>query len=311
MTGFRARQALAASLVAPALATLVLTVLALAIPALTCLGAAAKAQTAPPVTLSASLTPNRLGGRTTIGFQLTVGDVEGLVPPPLVGLAVSYPMEIGLGLSELGLDECSAATLEASGPVDCPQNSVMGYGKALSAIAFGPNRVVENTPITIFRGPNEGEHTALLFYATGPSPVKAHLVAQGLLLPTEGPFGGRVTIALPLVPSLPEAQYLSIVKLSATIGPKGVSYVEEAEGRAYTYVPKGFLMPDTCPRGGFQFGATLTFEDGKTASAHTLVGCHADRRRRKRAGEHPTRQRRGQPARSSGSAGQARFGWAV
>lgn len=255
--------------------------LAFVIPVLGGLGTAAEAQTAPHVTLRASLTPNRLGGRTTIGFALSVGDVGGVVPPPVVGLTVRYPQEIGLGLSELGLDECSVATLEASGPVDCPQNSVMGYGKALSAIAFGPNRVVENTPITIFRGPDEGEHTALLFYATGPSPVNAHLVADGVLLPTEGPFGGRVTIALPLVPSLPEAQYLSVVKLSSTIGPKGISYVEEAEGRPYTYVPKGFLMPDTCPRGGFQFGATLTFEDGRTASAHTMVGCQKDRRRRK------------------------------
>jgi hypothetical protein len=277
MSGFRARHAPAASFTA-----LALTVLALA-----CLGAAARAQAAPLVTLGASLTPDRLGGRTTIGFQLNVGDLDGRVPPPLVGLTVSYPREIGLGLSELGLDECTAAVLEASGPVGCPQNSVMGYGKALSAIAFGPNRVAENTPITIFRGSNQDEHTALLFYATGPSPVKAHLVAQGLLLPTEGPFGGRVTIALPLVPSLPEAQYLSIVKLSSSIGPKGITYVEEAEGRPYTYVPKGFLMPDRCPRGGFQFGATLTFEDGTTASAHTTVRCHEARRRRKKARHGP------------------------
>jgi hypothetical protein len=32
-------------------------------------------------------------------------------------------------------------------------------------------------------------------------------------------------------------------------------------------------LPTTCPHGGFQFAAQLTFLDGSTATAHTAVPC--------------------------------------
>lgn len=234
------------------------------------------------VRLSATLTPERLGQGTTIGFGFRVSTPSGRLPPPLVAINVSYPQNIGIGLSGLGVASCSQGTLETSGAGACPPNSVMGYGRSLAEIRIGPELVRETTPITILRGPDQEGHISLLLYATGPRPVDAQLVAPGLLLPASAPFGGSVTISVPLVPSIPGAPDIAIVALSSTLGPQGVTYFEQAAGNTLAYQPRGFLLPSSCPRGGFPFSAELTFQDGSHASARTAVPCPGHRRGHRR-----------------------------
>jgi hypothetical protein len=105
------------------------------------------------------------------------------------------------------------------------------------------------------------------------SPVLAQLVLSSQLLPARAPFGGLVKVNVPLVPSLPDGPDVSVVQLAATLGPEHLTYTEKVHGRTVTYVPKGILLPDRCPRGGFPFAATLGFVDGSRASAHTAVPC--------------------------------------
>jgi hypothetical protein len=235
---------------------------------------------APKATLGGTFTPERLGQRTTLYFSFSFSAPPGQVPPPLTQVELSYPDNLGIGLSGLGLATCTAQVLEASSPAGCPPNSVMGYGEALTGIVLGSETVTEVAPITILRTPDQGGHFSLLFYAEGTTPVDTRILFPGLLLPASAPFGGRVSIGVPLVPTLPGAPYISVIQLHATLGPHKVTYYEQANGRTLAYQPLGILLPVACPRAGFPFAAQFSFLDGSLATAHTEVPCPARLARR-------------------------------
>lgn len=232
-------------------------------------------------TLTASFAPLQLGGRTTLDFGFAFSAQVREVPPPLTEIQLRYPNNLGIGLSGLGLAVCSAHTLEASGPGGCPPNAVMGYGVAYTGIVLGTTPVAENAPITILRAPDQEGRLTLLFYAEGTAPVETKIVFPGLLLPARSPFGGLVSIGIPLVPTLPGAPYISVIHLRATIGPQRVTYYERVGGLTLAYKPRGILLPSNCPRGGFPFAGRFGFADGSFASAHTTVPCPDPGGRRK------------------------------
>lgn len=229
------------------------------------------------VRLTATLTPELLGHETTVGFGFRIATPADHVPPPLTGVVVRYPIGLSLGLSELGLATCTARTLATAGPESCPANSVMGYGTALAEIPIGPTIYEETTQLTIVRAPNHNGGLALLIYANGQTPVSAHIVFGSVLLPAAPPFGGRLDLSIPLVPSLPEAPDVAVVRLNATLGPKHLHYHERIHGRIINYEPKGIPLANTCPHSGFRFTAKFAFLDGSHAAASTTVPCPGSR----------------------------------
>ncbi len=233
----------------------------------------ASALAATPAKLSATFVPERLDKRTTLDFGFAFSAPTGQVPPPLTEIELRYPNNLGIALSGLGLEDCGTSTLEASGPAGCPANSVMGFGQAYVGIVLGTTTITETTPITILRAPDQEGHLAVLFYAEGSTPVATHIIFAGILLPASAPFGGLVSIGVPLVPTLPGAPNISVIHLRATIGPRGVTYYESRAGLTLAYRPRGILLPKTCPRAGFQFAARFTFEEGSYALAHTSAPC--------------------------------------
>jgi hypothetical protein len=239
---------------------------------------ATTARAAPTARLSASFTPERLGQRTTLSFAFAISTTDGRVPPALTEIELSYPNYLGIALSGLGLATCTEEALQASGPAGCPANSVMGYGAALAEISLGPAVVGESAPLTILRAPDREGHFALLFDAVGTAPLNAQVVFAGTLLSAPAPFGGSVSIEVPLVASLPGAPDVAVVQLHATIGPLGVIYYEQLAGRTLAYRPPGVLLPDSCPRGGFPFAVELSFADGSRTSVGTAVPCPTRRR---------------------------------
>jgi hypothetical protein len=241
------------------------------------------AEAAPMAKLSASFIPERLGGTTTLEFAFAFTPPAGQVPPPLTQIQLRYPDNLGLGLSGLGLATCAPKALEASGPSGCPPDSVMGYGAAITGIVLGSTIISESAPITILRTENQGGHIAVLFSAEGTTPVDTRILFPGILLPAPSPFGGQVSVGIPLVPTLPGAPYISVISLRATIGPKKVTYYENAGGRTLAYTPKGILLPKTCPPRGFPFSAQFGFNDGSTARARSAIACPAQAARRHQA----------------------------
>jgi hypothetical protein len=240
------------------------------------------ASTAPTASLSAAFEPERLGRRTTLAFGFRILGAAGTVAPALTGVSLSYPNNLGIALSGLGLATCTASQLEASGVAGCQENSIMGFGNATAEISLGSDVVGEPIPITILRAPDEEGHISLLFDAVGSTPLNTNAVFAGALLPASPPYGGMVSIDVPLIASLPGAPDVSIVRLRATLGPSGVTYFKPLEGRTIVYQPPGILLPPTCPKGGFPFAAQFSFVDGSHASARTTEPCPARAARRGR-----------------------------
>jgi hypothetical protein len=230
-------------------------------------------------TLSAAFSPLRLGRRTTLDFGFSFSAPASQLPPPLTQIELLYPNNLGIALNNLGLETCTEQVLEDSGLPGCPANSVMGYGVVLTGVVIGSTRVSETAPITILRAPDQQSRIALLFFSEGTKPVSTTVIFSGLLLPALTPFGGRVNIGVPLVPTLPGAPDISVVHLQATLGPKGVTYYEKAGGLTLAFHPRGILLPPACPRRGLQFAASFAFADGTHASASTAVHCPRPRRR--------------------------------
>jgi hypothetical protein len=233
------------------------------------------------VRLQATFTPERLGHDTTVGFAFQIAASGNQVPSPLTGIEVSYPVDLGFALSELGLARCSAGALEAFGPQGCPANSLMGYGTALAEIAIGPSILRETVRVIVFRTTDHRGHLALLIYASGATPVSAEIVFPAVVFPAVAPFGGRLDMAIPLVPSLPEAPDVAVVQFTSTLGPQHLHYHERIHGRVVSFQPRGIPLPTSCPPGGFPFSAKFRFLDGSHAVAHTTVPCpHRMSRRR-------------------------------
>jgi hypothetical protein len=240
---------------------------------LLCVCLPAPAQAGTTAELKATFVPERLGGRSTLDFGFAFSAPAGEVPPPLTQIELRYPSNLGIALSGLGLAVCSPQTLEAAGPSGCPPDSVMGRGEALTGIVLGTTPITESAPITVLRTPDEQGHLAVLFSAEGTTPVDTRIVFPGLLLPASAPFGGVVSIGVPLVPTLPGAPYISVIRLHATIGPRNVTYYEQASGRTLAYQPRGILLPRDCPPRGFPFAARFSFLGGSVADASTAVRC--------------------------------------
>ena len=245
----------------------------LAVLALVIGGLPSSASAAPTVALKAALTPERLGGTTTIKFAFAVSYASSEAPAPLTAINLRYPAHLGIATSGLGLSTCQTATLQTQGPPGCPTNSLMGYGSGLVVVPFGPQMIYEPVRLTTFMAPLQDGNLALLFDAIGETPVSAELIFHGVVLPAHKPFGGDLTATVPLVPTWPEASDAILSRFDTTLGPEHITYWEYSKGQRIPYHPRGIRLPRRCPRNGFPFRATLTFDGGAQASAHTVVPC--------------------------------------
>jgi hypothetical protein len=231
------------------------------------------ATAAPSVKLAASFSPERLGKGTTIRIGFHVTYPSGEAPRAATGIQFFLPPGLGIATSELGLENCLPARLEELGRAGCPPNSLMGHGSATTAVPFGPHFVTERTSVTLFSGPVQGSDPQLLFVTVGEYPVIAEIAFSALVLPAGPRFGGVIETRLPLVPSVPYGPDIALLGLQTTIGPAGITYHEDIDGRTVNFHPRGILLPKSCPRGGFPFAVSLSFSDGSGASASATVPC--------------------------------------
>ena len=248
---------------------------ALLVPALCASIAAPPARAAPAhtATLTAAFLPERLGAGTTIGFSLKIATAPEQALSPLTGLELLIPAGLSIATSDLGLETCTPTRLEHDGLGGCPPDSLMGRGIAAAKVPFGSAFVTERAPIALFSGPLRDGRPQLLFFAEGEYPVLANIFLTAVVAPATAPYGGRLTIEPPLVPSLPGGPDVALVELNATLGARGITYTERAHGHTVRFHPRGILLPARCPRTGFAFAAHLRFQDQTTATAGTTVPC--------------------------------------
>ncbi len=228
--------------------------------------------------MNAAFSPNRLGASTTIKLGFDVGSTAS----PLVGVELHLPSGVTSGFNQLGVDTCDAEQLQASGPSACPRNSVVGRGRGAVSVPVGLDQILEPLAISIFMAPAVEEQTSMLFYVDGTDPVISQLVFHSSMLGDEPPFGAEITTEVPEVPGLPGSPPAALVSMQTELGPRGLRYTKQVNGKTVSFSPEGFDVPPSCPSAGFPFASTFTFANGVRESATTRVPCPKRRRSTKR-----------------------------
>jgi hypothetical protein len=234
---------------------------------------AASALAVPKVTLHVGFNPERLGQSTTLNLRIQVAPGSEPIPPPLVRAELRYPAGLDVQLSGLGIEACTAATLETAGIQACPVDSIMGEGQAIAEFLIAHHIVREVAAMTAVRTTEQEGHLTMLLYLYDETAVSAQLILNTQLLPAGGPFAGLVNIQIPLLHSLPETPDVSVSEIQLGLGPETLTYTEQVAGKITHYIPEGIALPKRCPRGGFPFAVTLGFAGGSRASATGKVPC--------------------------------------
>lgn len=224
-------------------------------------------------TLNVALVPEQLGSGTTIEFGFTIAGKHGSLPPPVTTMTLLYPHDFGILTSGLGLASCTTAALEALGTSGCPSRSLMGYGTATGALQVGNEIVDEEAVTAVFLAPFDNGEVALSFFLDARTPLQVEGVFQGFLQPATPPYGGALTINVPLIESFPDGPDVALVKLRSTIGPLGVTYYAHSHDKFVPYQPSGIVLPRHCPRDGFPFAARFTFAEGQQLTVTKHVAC--------------------------------------
>jgi hypothetical protein len=235
---------------------------------------ACRAEAAERAVLHTSFSPDRLGTPTTIEFGFSIAStIANEAPSPLTDVDLHLPAGLGLLSSTLGLANCDPEALLAAGTQGCSANARLGYGSALVAVPGEEEILYEQAQIDTVLGPPKGEILEVLFYAEGTAPVFAQFVFPGQIISDRPPFSAQLDTAIPLIPTWPQGPDVSVVRMSSTIGPLGLTYYRRVRGHLVGYRPRGIRLPDRCPRRGFPFRADFAFLDGSHASSVAYVPC--------------------------------------
>jgi hypothetical protein len=245
--------------------------------AATVVGLPAIAQAAPKVSVSAKILPvltnpsnaksraypktgNILGAGASVETQFKITGTEyGGFPSPLTGVVVYLPS--GTKLHTAGFATCSSAILESHETSKCPRKSIASpKGEVLGVVAFGGTRVQEKATVQAFFTPGGN----LSFFTEGTSPVDLEILSTGKISSAAKPFGPKLTAVVPLVTTVPEAPYASVLSIKIRVG---AAYLQGKKLISYGSVPS------KCPKGGFPGKTELKFLSGETSTASIRVPC--------------------------------------
>jgi hypothetical protein len=217
----------------------------------------AAAQAATVASIHPSLRPDRLGASTALTLALDYSDneegEEG-VPSPVRTIVVRLPA--GLRIDLRGVQSCPVARLRRQGASGCPSGSLLGGGHAALEVHAGSQTLPEQAAAWAFRGPDRGASPTLEILSQGYTPLDERTLSTGVLESDRAPYGSRLTLSIPPIPTLVYEPDASITSLSLTIGRVGT-----------------VRLPSSCPAGGFAFAAVSTFADDSTVTATARAPC--------------------------------------
>ncbi|MGA9876298.1 MAG: hypothetical protein WBQ21_10855 [Solirubrobacteraceae bacterium] len=244
---------------------------------LAALGLPAAGLAAPTVTVKAKIVPipinpsslnsptypgtgNILGAGAGLEAELSISGTEyGGYPSPITQVVVELPQ--GTKLHQSGFATCPTAVLESHEVQRCPKKSYAGpTGEVLGVVSFGGTRVQEKGTIQAFFAP-EGK---LAFFTEGRTPASIEILTIGSFSTAPPPFGPMFTVPVPLVITVPEAPYASVLSIKGKIG---AAYKQGKKLISYGTVPK------KCPKGGFKGKVEITFLSGEKVTVEPVVPC--------------------------------------
>jgi hypothetical protein len=226
----------------------------------TALAAAAQAETF--ATITAVLSPDRLAAKAALTFTIRYTGGEFGVPSPVRRAVLRFPA--GLALDIPSLRSCSAAHLEARGVRGCPKQSEIGTGQALVEANLGAQIITENVTLRAFLGPLRNLQPTFEILGQGYTPIGEQIPLTATTLPDRPPYGEKLVMSIPPIPTLPSEPDASIASFSLTIG---------ASKQPRKHDANTVLVPRRCPAGGFPFAAQFTYADGSTGATVAKVPC--------------------------------------
>jgi hypothetical protein len=212
--------------------------------------------------ITPSLSPDRLGARTSLTLTIHYAGGEFGVPSPVRSSVLRLPA--GMSLDIPPLRSCTAAQLRANGAGGCSAGSRLGGGHALVEAHAGSQTITENVLLSAFLGPPQNLQPTFEILAQGYTPLDERVVFSGRVLRDRAPYGEALAMSLPPVPTLPMESDASIVTFSLTVG---------ASRRRGGGDQNAVLVPSGCPAGGFPFAARFVYADGSAGEAAARVPC--------------------------------------
>jgi hypothetical protein len=186
---------------------------------------------------------------------------------------------MGLGSSTLGQSNCEAENLINRGLNGCSANARIGLGSATATVSVASGLIHEKASLDALIGPPSEDRLEVLFFVQAIDPVYGTLILPSVIQEDTAPYGDSLNTSIPLVQAWPEGPDLSLETFSFSLGPKGLTYHRREHGKMLAYSPTGIRIPRTCPRGGYPFGALLTFADGTQSATSYHVPCVIHRTR--------------------------------
>jgi hypothetical protein len=215
------------------------------------------------VSIRPSFLPDRLASETAFTFAFGLHSLEGEVPPPLNGMVLHLPAGLALDLRRAA--ECPPSRLRHGGPAACPSRSLIGRGHAVLEVHAGSQAIEEEALLSALRTPNRGGHTSFAVFGQGQTPLDQQSTSIAVVSPDGGPYGSKLTVSIPPIPTVKYEPDASIVSFSLTLG----AAHGESRGHAFAAV----TVPRRCPAGGFPFAADFAFADGTGAHASSRIRC--------------------------------------
>jgi len=241
-----------------------------------CAGPAA-ARAANQLTLAPQLS-GTLGGNGRLSIVMTNTNTTGGLPSPLDG---PFFAELPAGLT-YNVDDfptCSAAVIEAAvgTPPSCPAGSEIGSGTAHIGAELGGTSLNEPAVLDAFLTGRNPDSVA--FWGNGTSPVAETLAFMGSLTPTSPPYGDRLSISIPLIPTVAGGPYASLLNVQLTFAAtakvtttRSVRAGSRTVKRKVTKTISEFSLPKKCT-GRLHWAAGATYQDGTSASVTTTTAC--------------------------------------
>jgi hypothetical protein len=210
-----------------------------------------------------SFLPDKLGAQTAFRFAFTLMGGEAEVPPPLSAMVVHLPAGLAIDLSAPAT--CIPSRLRRSGPAGCPPRSLIGRGHAVLEVHAGSQAIAEEAVVWALRAPDHNRHASFEIFGQGETPLQQHTISIAVVSPDGAPYGSKLTVSIPPIPTVVFEPDASIVSFSLTIG-AAQSGSRPRAGAAVT-------VPRHCPSGGFPFASDFAFADGTSAHAAARIRC--------------------------------------
>jgi hypothetical protein len=129
----------------------------------------------------------------------------------------------------------------------------------------GSQAIGEEADLWALRAPNRGGRSTFEVFSRGQTPLEQQTTSVAVVSPDGAPYGSKLTVSIPPVPTVVYEPDASIVSFSLTIG--------SAQGGSGSHAAAVVTVPRRCPPGGFWFAADFAFADETSAHASARIPC--------------------------------------